>query len=269
MKEIIQQVIDSLTEKGVEPGLAVAYIIVSVLLAIMAAVALVMHLRVFFNYMSTNRIKTSAGKKSFEVARDALDRAGLNHIQVKKANFIRALVFGNCYSITKKTIFLRRTIANKDSLTAVGLALQKVGIAKMCEDDVKMAKTRNIFQIIGLFGPFLFVPVILISAIIDFILFQSFGVFSIIGLIISGIILSSGFIVTLLNIPVEKKAQTIALQIIDETHLLNEEERAAVVKVFKTYIIAYICDFIVEVLRLVQFILEILINSRISSNSNN
>ena len=74
------------------------------------------------NLLQKNNKKTSSGKTSFQIAREVLDGYGLNHIKVERANFIRAWMFGNCYSVTKKTIFLRSSIADKNSITATGFA---------------------------------------------------------------------------------------------------------------------------------------------------
>ena len=57
-----------------------------------------------------------------------------------------------------------------------------------------------------------------------------------------------------------------ALEMIDETGVMTEDERKQIKKVFDTYIVAYVCDFIVTVLRIIQLILEIAMNSQISSN---
>ena len=264
--QYIEELIKYFTDMGVSRGLAIAYLIISALLIIMAIVAIVMRIIVMVNYLSTNKVSTSTHKTSNEVAREALDKAGLNHIQVKKAGFLRAWFFGNCYSITKKTIFLRKTVYDKDSLTAVGLALQKVGIAKMCEGNGKMAKTRNIMQIVGIFGPFLFIPIMLVGFLADLLILQEVGMFSIIALVVSLAILGSGFVVTLLNIPVEKKANNMAMQMIEDGKILNEEEQKQVKKVLNTYIVAYVCEFIVTVLRIAQLVLEIVMQSQINSN---
>ena len=267
MVESIRKIIDYFSNKGIDTGLAIAYIIVSALVVIMAIVALIMWIMVAVRYSKTNKKHISSGRTSFEVAREMLDKCGLKHVQVKKAGFFRAWFYGNSYSMIKKTVFLRKNIADKATVTAVGLALQKVGIAKMCETDGKMAKMRNIFQIIGLFGPFMFIPFILIGVFLDILLFDTFGAFSIVGIAIGLIFLAGGFIVTLLNIPVEKKANDMALEMIDESGLMTEEERAMIKKVFDTYIIAYIMDFIVTVLRIIQIILEILMKTQSSSSS--
>ena len=267
MADTIRSLIEYFTDKGIDMWLAIAYIVVSALVVIMAIVALVMWIMVAVRYSKTNKKKISSGKTSFDVAREMLDKSGLDYVKVKRAKFLRAWFYGNSYSLTKKTVFLRSNISDKDTVTAVGLALQKVGIAKMCETDGKMAKTRNIFQIVGLFGPFMFVPTIIIGVVLDMLIFDAFGAFSVICIALGLVILTAGFVVTLLNIPVEKKANDMALQMIDESGLMTAEERDMIKKVFDTYIIAYIMDFIVTVLRMIQLILEILMKTQSSSSS--
>ncbi|MBQ8451916.1 MAG: zinc metallopeptidase [Clostridia bacterium] len=266
MVELWEKGITYFTDMGVTRGLATTYIIVSILIVLMALVALVMRIIVVIKYHKGNNMTTSSGKTSFEVAREALDKAGLKHVQVKKAGWLRAFFIGNCYSITKKTVFLRGSIANKNSITAVALALQKVGVAKMVEGKGKAAKVRNVAQILTLVGPILFVPVVLVGFLIDLLVFNALGAFSIVGIVIGLLLVFAGFVETLLNIPVEKKANEMALQMIKETHVLNAEETEVVKEVFSAYMVAYVCEFIIAVLRVVQIILEIVMNSQIANS---
>ena len=264
--EFIEQFISYFTDQGVSRGVAITYIAVSALIAIMAIVVIVMRIYLMFAYHDGNTKKTKSGKTSTQVAREALDKAGLKHIQIKKAGFFRAFFIGNCYSITKKTIFLRKGIYDKDSITAVSMALQKVGVAKLCEQGDTKTRTRNIMQILSLVGPVLFVPVVLLGFILDIVLFNVFGMFSIVGIIIGLILVFSGFIATLLNLPVEKHANNIALDIINKTSVLSQDEIVIVKKVFKAYIVSYVCEFIVAVLRTIQIVLEIVMNAQINNN---
>lgn len=263
---IWEKMINYFTELGISRGLAITYIIVSALIVIMAVLVVVMRIYLIFAYQKGNKQETHSGKTSNEVARDALDKAGLQHIQVKKAGLLRAFVYGNCYSITKKTIFLRRGIYNKNSITAVAMALQKVGVAKMCESGDVKTRTRNTMQILSLFGPLLFIPFAVLGFAIDYLLFNSIGVFSAIGLAMAWILVIAGFVATMLNLPVEKKANNVAIEIIKKTGVLTEDEIAVVKKVFKAYIVSYVCEFIVAVLRIVQIVLEIIMNSQIKKN---
>ena len=266
MQELWNQLIKMFTDTGVSKGVAVAYIIVGVLIVLMAIVALIMRIVLFARYHGANKRECSGGRTSFQVAHEALVKAGMGHIQVKKSGFFRALIFGNSYSLRKKTIFLRRGIADKNSLTAVGVALQKVGIAKLCESGDKAAITRNVLQYVGLFGPFLFIPFILVGVVVDMLLFNVLGNFSI-GTIVAGIaVLSISFVVTLLNIPVEKKGNKAAMQMLDEIDICTEEEKEIIKNVLDTYIIMYICDFIINVLRLLQYVLEIVMRMQQGRN---
>lgn len=260
-------IIKYFTDQNISTGVAIAYIVVTVLIFLCVIADIVIRLILWIKYSKNNRIESKTGKNNVQLAQELLQKAGLNDIQVKKASFIRAWIWGNSYSLTKRTIFLRRGIYNKSTITAIGLALQKVGIAKMCNDDSKLAKTRNTFQIIGLFGPFLFIPIVLLGLIIDLVLFNSLGGFSIGSIIVSLAILAGGFVVTLLNIPVEKKANNMALEMIKETKVLDEDETKLIKQVFDAYILSYILEFIITVLRIVQLILEIVMRVQSGSSS--
>lgn len=266
MAEKWEELIAFFTEKGVSRGLAITYIIVSAVLVVMAIFALVMRIVVIVKYHEGNAQKTKNGKTSSQVAREALDKAGLKHIRVEKAGWLRAFFIGNCYSISHKTIYLRGSIYNKDSITAVGLALQKVGQAKMCEEGDGLTRTRNIMQILSLIGPIMFVPVVLLGFVLDFALFSVFGVFSVVGIAVGFVLVLAGLISTLLNLPVEKRANTYALKLVKETGVLDAQEQEVLKKVFDAYIVAYVCEFLVAILRIVQIVLEIVMNVQISNN---
>ena len=146
MNEIWQKMIEFFTEKGVSTGLAIAYIIVSALLVVMAIVALIMWIIVCVKYFAANKTRTTSGKTGLELAREMLDKAGLKHIQVKKAGLLRAIFIGNCYSITKKTVFLRGAIANKNSTAKIRVYLDIAGyrekrIKTLEELALKIART--------------------------------------------------------------------------------------------------------------------------------
>lgn len=261
--------ISYITNKTGSPvGLAWAYVIVSILVVLMAVAALVMWIIVAIKYFSTNKKTLASGKNSFDMARYMLDKSGLTDIQVKQAGFFRAWIYGNYYDMKRKTIYLRKSISNKNSVTAVGLALQKVGIAILCESGDTKAITRYRFKKLGIYGPFLFLPTIIIGVLLDIVIFslKSFP-FSIIGFVLGIALLIAGFIQTLLTIPVEKKGNDMALEMIDKTGIMTSDERNMIESVFKAYIIAYVLDFILTVLRIVQFILEILLNTHTSTSS--
>lgn len=266
MKDFWEQCIALFTDEGVDRTLAQVYLILIALILVMTIVALVMRIIVIVRYQKGNHTKAQSGKNSFEIAEEALQRLNLTQVKVKKAGFFRATFFGNSYSLSKKTIFLRRGIAEKSTITAIAMAVQKVGIAQLCESGNKTARTRNRMQVLNILSPVLFVPSVIIGILVDIVIFNALGIFSIIGIAVGLFFILTGFIATLLTLPVEKKANTAALQMIKENNLLNEQEQAIAKKIYSAYIIAYVCEFIIAILRLIQLILEIVMNVQSSNN---
>ena len=264
----MDELIKMFTDNGVSEGVAIAYIVVSVLIVIMAIVALVLRIIVAIRYFKGNRTPISSNQDSFSVARDMLNRIGLDYVNVKRAGFFRTIFFGNSYSPRKKTIYLRRNISERNSLTAVSVAIQKVGLANLCENGNATAIARSRFEVLNLVGPILFVPVVLLGFIVDLIIFQTIGTFSIVSIVVGTLFVLSGFISTLLTLPVEGMANKKALELIEETGILNEEETAIVKKIYSAYIMAYLADFIIAILRIVQIILEIIIKMQMNKNRN-
>ena len=267
MAELFEKAIKFFTDKGVSREVAIAYLAVGAALVVLAVVAIVLRIIVMVKYHDGNTRQTESGKSCVEVARQALDQAGLKEVKIAKAGWLRAFFFGNSYSLSKKTIFLRRGIMNKSSITAVGVAMQKVGIAKLINSGNKTAIVRNRSQVFSLFGPILLIPIILLGAILDVVIFRVFGTFSIVAIVISALIMVCGLLETFLNLPVEKKANEMAMQMIKDGNLLTPEEQIIIQKVFDAFIIAYICEFLIAVLRVVQIILEVVMNVQISNAS--
>jgi Zn-dependent membrane protease YugP len=235
---------------------------VGVLIVIMSVVCLVLEIRVWLCYRKANKRGISTNMTGIESARYVLDQAGLTQVKVRKAGFIREAIFGNYYNVVTKTIYLRSwlgKIDNKTSVTSTALGVQKAAIARLCEEGDEQAKMRGKLSLLGIFGPLLFIPIILIGMIIDYLVMKDITIISYASMAFSGLLLVAGFIVTWLNIPVEKRANALALRMMRDYGLANEDELEMMAEVYDAYILSYIAQFILEVLRVVQWILEIII----------
>lgn len=240
-------------------GLEVAYIAVGVLLGIAIIAALIAQIAVAVGYWRGNRTNNSLGLSGAEYARRLLDLNGMPDVQVKKCGIIRTVLFGNHYSISKKTVYLRMRTINKPSLTAVAMAAQKVALAEQHKNkDTKMI-VRSRLQGLGVFAPYLFIPLVVIGFLIDVFVAQTL-LFSLIATVLGLIFILFGFIVTLLNIPVEKKAMKRALVFLKAD--LTKEEIVIVKKIYRSYMVEYALQFIIAVLRIIQLILKILLGAR-------
>lgn len=240
-------------------GLEVAYIAVGVLLGIAIIAALIAQIAVAVGYWRGNRTNNSLGLSGAEYARRLLDLNGMPDVQVKKCGIIRTVLFGNHYSISKKTVYLRMRTINKPSLTAVAMAAQKVALAEQHKNKNAKMIVRSRLQGLGVFAPYLFIPLVVIGFLIDVFVAQTL-LFSLIATVLGLIFILFGFIVTLLNIPVEKKAMKRALVFLKAD--LTKEEIVIVKKIYRSYMVEYALQFIIAVLRIIQLILKILLGAR-------
>ena len=108
-------------------GSEIAYIAVGVLLGIAIIAAFIAQIVIVIGYWRGNRTNNSLGLSGGEYARKLLDQNGMPDVQVKKCGIIRTILFGNHYSITKRTVYLRMRTINKPSLTAVYSESDKAG----------------------------------------------------------------------------------------------------------------------------------------------
>lgn len=236
-------------------GLDIAIIAVSILLAIAVVAALIAQIAVMVGYWKGNRTQNSLGLTGGEYARKLLDENGMPDVKVKKCTFFRTFLFGNHYSIMKKTVYLRILTINKTSLTSVAIAAQKAALAEQHKDGNKSMIFRGRIQGLGVFAPILFIPLVILGVVIDFLVIEQL-LFSIIAIVLGLVFIIFGFVATMLNIPVEKKAIARAEEWLSDT--LTPEERETVHKIFRSYMIQYILQFVVALLRLIQLILKVI-----------
>ena len=219
-------------------------------------------------YVKFNRKKNSAGLTGEQVARRILDDNGLYHIGVKVTG---SVMFGNSYSHYFKKVRLRRFTRHKDSLTSLGIGAQKASLAILDkEGDKDMRKRIRLIPLIT-FGPFAFIPLVIIGAVIDYFLLNQTGV---ITLVLGGVGLlfyAYSLILSVLTLKTEKKAQERAYEILREKNLATEEELASLKELFHLYNVQYVNDIILASLELIYLALQIYsaVQGNNTSSSNN
>lgn len=243
--------------------LTAALIIVGVLLIIATISAIITRITICLKYNNFNKISTAKGHTAFSAARTLLDENGMSDVKVEQLGFFRALFYGNCYSKKNKTIYLRKEIINQTSITAVGIACQKVGLVIQDKEKNKTFKIRAFIAPFILFTPFWVVPLSVLGIIFD-IMFSLGGAISIISIIFSIIIYLLSVIYAVVTIPVESRANKLALEFMEKTNILNKKERALIKELFSVFMIAYIIEFIISLLQVIKIIFEIIL--KVKSN---
>ena len=143
-------------------------LLVGALIAVLTVFSTIVSIILAIRYVKYNRMQNSMNMTGEDAARRLLDQNGLSDIKVKTTG---SLLFGNRYSHFFKKIRLRRLTRHQDSLTAMAMAAQKVGLAVMDKEGDPDMKTRNRLIPVLTFGPFAFIPLVLLGMVLDIFLF--------------------------------------------------------------------------------------------------
>ena len=235
-------------------GLEIALLIVGILIIIVSIASFGVSIWLSLKYVKFNRRNSSSGMTGQEVARKILDANGLGHIKVKATG---SLMFGNSYSHYFKKVRLRRFTRHEASLTSVGIGAQKASLAILDKDGDPDMKRRIRLVPIMTFGPFAFIPLVLIGVVLDLLIFNGSGIITLVLAGIGFLFYLYAVVLSVLTLKTEKKAQEIAYHVLKAQGIVNEEELANIKELFKLYNIQYINDIILSTLELIFRALEI------------
>lgn len=250
---------------GVSDGIIVAMSVVGGLLVIVGIISLIVSIYLAISYVKYNKQKNACGLTGEQVARDLLDKHGLSAIKVTCSG---SMLFGNSYSHYFKKVRLRRRTWQKDSVTSLAMAAQKSSLAVLDQEGDPDMRNRVRLTPLIYFGPIAFVPMIAIGVIIDlFVYTVSDGMFTIIFSAVGLAFYLVSFVMSLLVLKTEKKAQTKALALMQTDGLATQEELGMCQKLFQLYNIEYVNDMIVALLELIFRVLQIVAASQHNSSS--
>ena len=258
---IVREMADG-TLDGVSEGVIIAMSVVVGLLIIASIFAFGISIYLSISYVRYNKKQNSCGKTGEQIARKILDHHELGHIKVSKTG---SIMFGNSYSHYFKKVRLRRLTWQKRSLTSLAMAAQKSALAVLDKENDAEMRTRVRLTPLIYFGPIAFVPMVVIGVLLDVLLSTGFcGIlFTVLGL---GLYLLS-FVMSILVLKTEKKAQKRAYEIMKEEGLATEEELESCKKLFRLYNIEYINDMVIALLELIYCVLQIIAYVQNSSSS--
>ena len=236
--------------------LEIVLLIVGFFITIVGLVSGITSIWLVIKYYRFNRRENSLGLTGVEVARKILDDNGLEHIQVKRTG---SLLFGNSYSHYFKKVRLRGLIRHETSLTSMGMGAQKAALAILDkEGDEDMKKRIRLVPLVT-FGPFAFIPLILIGGLLDFFVFNGSGVCTLVLGTIGLLFYVYSIVLSVLTLKTEKKAQDRAYNILEKNYHITSDELSALKELFRLYNIQYVNDIILSSLELLYNLLQIAI----------
>ena len=235
--------------------LEIAICIVGLLIGIVSIVSGIVSIWLAIRYSKFNKTENSTGMTGQDVARKILDDFGLTHIKVSVTG---SIMFGNSYSHYFKKVRLRRMTRHETSLTSLGMGAQKAALAVLAkEGDPDMKRRIRLVPLIT-FGPFAFIPLLLVGAALDYYFFNQAATCTMVlgGLGLLFYIYS--IVLSITTLKTEKKAQIRANEILMEQNLITAEESEKLKKLFHLYNVQYVNDIILSVLELIYNILKII-----------
>jgi len=246
----------------------IALIVVGIFMFVVGIWSLILQWSIFFRYMANNRRKIGNGRTAKVVAEEMLAKLGYTDITVERASYLWLFLFknwGNRYSPRRKKILLYGNILKKDTVTAVALATQKVGLVIQHKNGEKKMKFRAKWELWTRPAPNLLLPIITIGLIIDFVINYSadgtlgsnFGIVTLIFAIIGIIWTIIGMYALYLIIPTERRAANLALEAITKYSLIDKQYMQNVEQMYNVYVKKYLADFLLAILQLIWDILRL------------
>lgn len=252
--------------ENVSPALQWAIFIVAVLIVIMTIVSLVISAWLFIRYIRFNRKMNSRNLCGHDAARQILDANGLQHIKVSTFG---SMLFGNSYSHYFKKVRLRRLTTKKPSITSLAMGAEKSALAVLDKEGDPDMKARVRLTPLVYFGPFAFIPIVLIGVLLDLFLFNATGVATTVAIFLGFAFYIVSIVLSVMTLKTEKKAQVRACEILKQENMATDEEIDMMKELFKLYNIQYINDIILELLELILKVLQFVAQMQGNSSSSN
>ena len=217
------------------------YDVTYLLVLIGAVISMIASTKVKTTYAKYENVRNHGGMTAMEAARCILDNAGLRHIRIER-------ISGDLtdhYSPKEQILRLSDTTIHSNSIAAIGVAAHECGHAIQHAKKYAPLSIRNTIVPVANLGSQLSWPMILIGLI-----------FGITGFLDLGILFFSfSLIFQLITLPVEFNASSRALQILDESNMLYEDELRGAKKVLSAAAMTYVAAAIATLLSLLRLII--------------
>ena len=205
------------------------------------AVGMWAQLKVILSIKKYSRVMAKSGYTGAHAARMILDRNGLADVRVER---VRAQ-FSDHFDPKSNVIRLSDGVYDSASIAAIGVAAHECGHAIQHASGYTPMKIRHAIIPVTNIGSRLAVPLVLIG------LFFDYGPLLSVGLI--GYLLVTLF--QLVTLPVELNASSSAMAIIDETQLLDSDEKKLAEKVLTAAALTYVAALLSSVTQLLRILL--------------
>lgn len=210
------------------------------LIILIISLPLISQLYITVTYKKTSNIEFRSDTTGYDVARNILDKNGLNNILVVETNG----TLTDHYDPTRKVIKLSKDIYHGNSVASASVAAHEVGHAIQDKEGYTFLKIRHaIFPVVSFLDRISYI-VIFLGFLLEYMNLVYFGIFAV----------GAGVLFQIITLPVEINASKRAIKELKSLNLTTDRTENLSKNMLTAAALTYIASTLAEILQLIRLI---------------
>lgn len=210
------------------------------LIILIISLPLISQLYITVTYKKTSNIEFRSDTTGYDVARNILDKNGLNNILVVETNG----TLTDHYDPTRKVIKLSKDIYHGNSVASASVAAHEVGHAIQDKEGYTFLKIRHaIFPVVSFLDKISYI-VIFLGFLLEYMNLVYFGIFAV----------GAGVLFQIITLPVEINASKRAIKELKSLNLTTDRTENLSKNMLTAAALTYVASTLAEILQLIRLI---------------
>lgn len=210
------------------------------LIILIISLPLISQLYITVTYKKTSNIEFRSDTTGYDVARNILDKNGLNNILVVETNG----TLTDHYDPTRKVIKLSKDIYHGNSVASASVAAHEVGHAIQDKEGYTFLKIRHaIFPVVSFLDRISYI-VIFLGFLLEYMNLVYFGIFAV----------GAGVLFQIITLPVEINASIRAIKELKSLNLTTDRTENLSKNMLTAAALTYVASTLAEILQLIRLI---------------
>lgn len=210
------------------------------LIILIISLPLISQLYITVTYKKTSNIEFRSDTTGYDVARNILDKNGLNNILVVETNG----TLTDHYDPTRKVIKLSKDIYHGNSVASASVAAHEVGHAIQDKEGYTFLKIRHaIFPVVSFLDRISYI-VIFLGFLLEYMNLVYFGIFTV----------GAGVLFQIITLPVEINASKRAIKELKSLNLTTDRTENLSKNMLTAAALTYVASTLAEILQLIRLI---------------
>ncbi len=210
------------------------------LIILIISLPLISQLYITVTYKKTSNIEFRSDTTGYDVARNILDKNGLNNILVVETNG----TLTDHYDLTRKVIKLSKDIYHGNSVASASVAAHEVGHAIQDKEGYTFLKIRHaIFPVVSFLDRISYI-VIFLGFLLEYMNLVYFGIFAV----------GAGVLFQIITLPVEINASKRAIKELKSLNLTTDRTENLSKNMLTAAALTYVASTLAEILQLIRLI---------------